>query len=288
MSKRPTGRELEGLRLSVAGALFLLHLAGRGRGHGLYGRATRRQPNGTTPSCCCTARISAPPPGRAPSRSLTEAGYRVIAPDQIGFCKSTQARALPVQLPAACRKHARAARFARHHPRDGHRAFDGRHARHALRADVSRRRRTAGAGRSDRARGLEGEGRALAKHRRAGISRSCKTTADSIRDYERATYYAGHLGRRIRALGADAGRACIAAPDATSSPGIRRCLYDMIYTQPVFYEFEKIAAPVLLLDRRQGHDCDRQAPRAAGGARDARPLSGYWQRKRRRASRMRS
>ena len=48
-----------------------------------------------------------------------------------------------------------------------------------------------------------------------------KTTADGIRDYERATYYAGTWAPQYE-RGCRCWRACIAAPAATSSPGIRR------------------------------------------------------------------
>jgi pimeloyl-ACP methyl ester carboxylesterase len=73
-----------------------------------------------------------------------------------------------------------------------------------------------------------------------------KTTADSIRDYERATYYAGTWApqyerwvQMLAGLYRGPGRDMVAWNSAL--------LYDMIYTQPVFYEFEKIAVPVLLL-----------------------------------------
>ena len=73
-----------------------------------------------------------------------------------------------------------------------------------------------------------------------------KTNAGGIRDYERATYYAGtwapQYERWVQMLAGmyrGPGRDIVAWNSAL--------LYDMIYTQPVFYEFEKIAPPVLLL-----------------------------------------
>jgi len=73
-----------------------------------------------------------------------------------------------------------------------------------------------------------------------------KTSADSIRDYERTTYYAGTWDPKyerwvqmLAGLYRGPGRDIVAWNSAL--------LYDMIYTQPVFYEFERIAVPVLLI-----------------------------------------
>ena len=100
-----------------------------------------------------------------------------------------------------------------------------------------------------------------------------KTTADSIRDYQRATYYAGTWDARyepwvqmLAGLYRGPGHDIVAWNAALTD--------DMAYTQPVFYRARENLRAGLALDRRQGHDCDRQASRFAGGARDARPLSG--------------
>jgi pimeloyl-ACP methyl ester carboxylesterase len=73
-----------------------------------------------------------------------------------------------------------------------------------------------------------------------------KTTADSIRDYQRATYYAGTWDARyepwvqmLAGLFRGPGHDVVAWNAALTD--------DIAYTQPVFYEFEKISAPVLLL-----------------------------------------
>jgi len=73
-----------------------------------------------------------------------------------------------------------------------------------------------------------------------------KTTADSIRGYERSTYYAGTWApgyerwvQMLAGMYRGPGRDIVAWNSAL--------LYDMIYTQPVFYEFEKISVPVLLM-----------------------------------------
>ena len=69
--------------------------------------------------------------------ALVDAGYRVIAPDQIGFCKSSK----PAQYQFSFQQLAGnttpcSNRLAS--PRHHHRPFDRRDARHTLRADVSR------------------------------------------------------------------------------------------------------------------------------------------------------
>ena len=75
--------------------------------------------------------------------------------------------------------------------------------------------------------------------------RERKTTADSLRRYEQATYYAGQwkpdYDRWVEMLAGmyrGPGREIVAWNSAL--------LDDMIYTQPVLYEFDRIAAPTLL------------------------------------------
>ncbi len=78
------------------------------------------------------------------------------------------------------------------------------------------------------------------------IETQLKTTADSIRDYERATYYAGTWKpeyepwvQMLAGMYRGPGKRVVAWNSALT--------YDMIYTQPVFYEFEKLTMPVLLM-----------------------------------------
>ncbi len=73
-----------------------------------------------------------------------------------------------------------------------------------------------------------------------------KTTADSIRGYQRATYYAGSWDPKyerwvqmLAGLYRGPGRDIVAQNAALVD--------DMATTQPVFYEFEKISVPVLLM-----------------------------------------
>ena len=76
-------------------------------------------------------------------------------------------------------------------------------------------------------------------------ARELKTSADGIRRYEQETYYAGEwrpeYDRWVEMLAGmyrGAGREIVAWNSAL--------LYDMMYTQPVFYEFGKLAVPTVL------------------------------------------
>jgi pimeloyl-ACP methyl ester carboxylesterase len=73
-----------------------------------------------------------------------------------------------------------------------------------------------------------------------------KTTAESIRRYEQATYYAGQWKPdyqrwvdMLAGLYRGPGREAVAWDSAL--------IDDMIYTQPVLYEFDKVAVPTLLI-----------------------------------------
>ena len=112
-----------------------------------------------------------------------------------------------------------------------------------------------------------------------GISSELKTTADSIRDYQRATYYAGTWDAKyerwvqmLAGLYRGPGREIVAWNAAL--------IDDMAYTQPVFYEFEKISVPVLLMIGDKDNDGGRQESRAAGNPCDAWQLSGAGERSR--------
>ena len=103
-------------------------------------------------------------------------------------------------------------------------------------------------------------------------ARELKTSADGIRRYEQSTYYAGHWSadyepwvQMLAGMYRGPGKEVVAWNSAL--------LYDMIYTQPVVYEFDQLQHADAAADRRQGHHRDRQGFRAAGDSPDARPLS---------------
>jgi pimeloyl-ACP methyl ester carboxylesterase len=77
-------------------------------------------------------------------------------------------------------------------------------------------------------------------------ARELKTNADAIRNYERDTYYAGQWRpeyeqwvQMLAGLNASPGKQLVAWNSAA--------IYDMIYTQPVLYEFPQISVPTVLM-----------------------------------------
>jgi pimeloyl-ACP methyl ester carboxylesterase len=77
-------------------------------------------------------------------------------------------------------------------------------------------------------------------------ARELKTNADGIRRYEQGTYYAGHWSdeyeiwvQMLAGLNNGPGKELVAWNSAL--------IYDMIYTQPVFYELRDIAVPTVLM-----------------------------------------
>jgi pimeloyl-ACP methyl ester carboxylesterase len=80
----------------------------------------------------------------------------------------------------------------------------------------------------------------------AWYQQDLRTHADGIRAYQRATYYAGtwepayeRWVQMLAGMYRGPGREIVAWNSAL--------LYDMIFTQPVFYEFEALKMPVLLI-----------------------------------------
>ncbi len=176
---------------------------------------------------------------------LSAAGYRVIAPDQIGFCKSSKPAhyQFSFQQLAGNTRALMASLGISHVTMIGHSTGGMLGMRYALMYpdEVDQLVLVDPIGLEDwKAKGVPWQ----------SVDRwyqqELKTTADSIRDYERTTYYAGtwdpKYERWVQMLAGmyrGPGRDIVAWNSAL--------LYDMIYTQPVFYEFEKIAVPVLLM-----------------------------------------
>jgi|GEM_PF-31812 len=179
------------------------------------------------------------------SRLLVQHGYRVIAPDQIGFCKSTKPEHYQYSFQQLARNTQallenlgiRQAVFM------GHSTGGMLGIRYALTYPdtVSKLVLVNPIGLEDwKAKGVP------------SISidqwyeRELKLSAAAIKKYEQATYYAGTWKPEydiwvtmLAGLHAGSGKKIVAWNSAL--------LYDMIYTQPVYYEFEQIRAPVLLL-----------------------------------------
>ncbi len=176
---------------------------------------------------------------------LRDAGYRVIAPDQIGFCKSSKPKhyQYSFQQLAGNTRALIASLGLNRVTMIGHSTGGMIGVRYALMYpdDVEQLVLVDPIGLEDwKAKGVPWQSVD------AWYRQELKTTADSIRDYERTTYYAGKWDQSyerwvqmLAGMYRGPGRDIVAWNSAL--------LYDMIYTQPVFYEFEKISVPVLLM-----------------------------------------
>ena len=177
--------------------------------------------------------------------ALTDAGYRVIAPDQIGFCKSSKPAHYQFsfqQLAANTRMLLTSLGIVRAtvigHSTGGMLAI-----RYALLYpdDVDQLVLVDPIGLEDwKAKGVPWQSVD------AWYQQELQTSAERIRDYERTTYYAGSWDpsyerwvQMLAGLYRGEGRDIVAWNSAL--------LYDMIYTQPVVYELGQLTMPVLLI-----------------------------------------
>jgi pimeloyl-ACP methyl ester carboxylesterase len=176
---------------------------------------------------------------------LSEAGYRVIAPDQIGFCKSTKPAHYQFSFQQlAANTHALLSSLGIDHAIFiGHSTGGMLAVRYALMYPdkVDQLVLVDPIGLEDwKAKGVPWQSVD------AWYQQELKTTADSIRSYERTTYYAGtwepnyeQWVQMLAGMYRGPGRDLVAWNSAL--------LYDMIYTQPVFYELDQLTMPVLLM-----------------------------------------
>lgn len=177
--------------------------------------------------------------------TLTAAGYRVIAVDQIGFCKSTKPAHYQFSFQQlAGNTHALLASLGLSRVIViGHSMGGMLGMRYTLTFpdDVDQLVLVNPIGLEDwKAKGVPWQSVD------GWYQQELKTTADSIRNYQRATYYAGTWDdtyepwvQMLAGLYRGPGHDIVAWNAALTD--------DMAYTQPVFYAFEKISAPVLLL-----------------------------------------
>jgi pimeloyl-ACP methyl ester carboxylesterase len=178
-------------------------------------------------------------------KALTGAGYRVIAPDQIGFCKSTKPAHYQYSFEQlAANTHALlAAAGVRRAVVMGHSMGGMLATRYALLypADTEQLVLVDPLGLEDwRAKGVPWQSVD------AQFRIQLKINADRIRTYERATYYAGTWKPEYEAwvqmlagMYRGPGRQIVAWNSALT--------YDMIYTQPVVHEYPNLKMPVLLM-----------------------------------------
>ena len=176
---------------------------------------------------------------------LIAAGYRVVAPDQIGFCKSTKPPhyQFSFQQLAANTRALLASLGVSKAIVVGHSTGGMLGMRYALMYpdDVEQLVLVNPIGLEDwKALGVP----SLSLDE--WYARELKTTAATIRNYERETYYVGQWRPEyeqwvdmLAGMYAGPGKELVAWSSAS--------LYDMIYTQPVVYEFPRLAVPTLLM-----------------------------------------
>lgn len=177
--------------------------------------------------------------------ALSAAGYRVIAPDQIGFCKSTKPAhyQYSFQQLAGNTKALLASLGVTRAIVIGHSTGGMLAIRYALMYPdtVERLVLVDPIGLEDwKAKGVPWQSID------AWYQQELRTSADSIRAYERATYYADSWApayerwvEMLAGMYRGPGRERVAWNSAL--------LYDMIYTQPVVYELDRLRMPVLLI-----------------------------------------
>jgi pimeloyl-ACP methyl ester carboxylesterase len=177
--------------------------------------------------------------------TLSDAGYRVIAPDQIGFCKSTKPQRYQYSFQQLARN-THALLQALGVPQAtmiGHSTGGMLAVRYALMypRETEQLVLVNPIGLEDwKAKGVP------SVSIDDWYARELKTSADGIRRYEQNTYYAGHWRddyepwvQMLAGMYRGPGKDIVAWNSAL--------LYDMIYTQPVVYEFGEIKTPTLLL-----------------------------------------
>lgn len=176
---------------------------------------------------------------------LTEAGYRVIAPDQIGFCKSTKPAAYQYTFKElAGNTHALLAKLGiDRYVMMGHSTGGMLAAHYALLypKEVSHLVLVNPVGLEDwTAKGVP------PIPVDEWYARELKTNAAGIRAYEKSTYYVGQWRdsyerwvQMLAGLNNGPGKKLVAWNSAL--------IYDMIITEPVVYRFGDISVPTLLL-----------------------------------------
>ncbi|CAB3752708.1 alpha/beta fold hydrolase [Paraburkholderia solisilvae] len=178
-------------------------------------------------------------------RRLSDAGYRVIAPDQIGFCKSSKPQRYQYSFQQLARNtHALLESLGvTRTTMIGHSTGGMLAIRYALMYPEATQQLVLvdPIGLEDwKAKGVP----SLSVD--DWYARELKTTADRIRRYEQATYYAGQWNpsyepwvQMLAGMYRGPGKQIVAWNSAL--------LYDMIYTQPVYYELGLLKVPTLLM-----------------------------------------
>jgi pimeloyl-ACP methyl ester carboxylesterase len=178
-------------------------------------------------------------------QKLADAGYRVIAPDQIGFCKSSKPEHYQYSFQQLARNtHALLESLGVNDATMiGHSTGGMLAIRYALMypRETQQLVLVNPIGLEDwKAKGVP----SLSVDQ--WYERELTTTADSIRRYEQSTYYAGQWRadyepwvQMLAGMYRGPGKDIVAWNSAL--------LYDMIYTQPVVYELPQLSMPTLLM-----------------------------------------
>ncbi|RKF36607.1 alpha/beta fold hydrolase [Paraburkholderia fungorum] len=178
-------------------------------------------------------------------RRLSDAGYRVIAPDQIGFCKSSKPEHYQYSFQQLARN--------THALLESLGVTDATIIGHSTGGMLAIRYALMYPHETEQLVLVNPIG--LEDWKAKGVpslsvdqwyERELKTTADGIRRYEQATYYAGQWRadyepwvQMLAGMYRGPGKQIVAWNSAL--------LYDMIYTQPVVYELGHLSMPTLLL-----------------------------------------
>ncbi|GGP22295.1 MULTISPECIES: alpha/beta fold hydrolase [Silvimonas] len=178
-------------------------------------------------------------------KALTAAGYRVIAPDQIGFCKSSKPEHYQYSFQQlANNTHALLASLGIDRVTLlGHSTGGMLAIRYALMYPdgVEQLALANPIGLEDwKAKGVP----TITVDQ--WYARELKTSAEGIRNYEQNTYYAGQW-RAAYEPWVQMLAGMYRGPDRERVAWNSALLYDMIYTQPVVYELEQLRMPTLLL-----------------------------------------
>ncbi|WMJ02713.1 alpha/beta hydrolase [Pseudomonas chlororaphis subsp. aurantiaca] len=178
-------------------------------------------------------------------KALSDAGYRVIAPDQIGFCTSSK----PEHYQYSFQQLAQNTRQlldrlgVQQVSLLGHSTGGMLATRYALQYPEQVQQLAL-----VNPIGLE-DWKALGVPYRSvdqWYARELKLSAEGIRNYERSTYYGGRWKPEFeRWVGMLAG--LNQGPGHTRVAWNSALIYDMIFTQPVYYEFKDLKMPTLLL-----------------------------------------
>ena len=179
------------------------------------------------------------------ARALSAAGYRVVVPDQIGFCRSAKPRAYQFSLhQLAANTHALLEKLGIEKPIVIGHSMGGMLAiRYALMYPGE-----TGALVVVNPIGLEdwkAKGVALSTVDEL-YARELKTTRDSIRKYQQTVYYDGKW-KPAYDRWVDMLASMYAGKDGDLVAWNQALTSDMVLSQPVIYEIDRIAVPTLLL-----------------------------------------